>query len=201
MFFVNFQEEQDTIIRSLTGTPRLLLHACCGPCSSACLERLCEYFDVTVCWYNPNIEPSEEYQKRLDNMKKLLKTMPMTRAVSLMTCAYEPERFLSSCEGLENEKEGGQRCAVCFRLRLEETARRAKEGHYDFFTTTLTVSPHKNAPLINDIGQELAHLYGVRFLPSDFKKKNGFLRSIRLSEEYGLYRQNYCGCRFSLREQ
>ena len=197
---MNFQQEQDAVIRSLTGRPRLLLHACCGPCSSACLERLCECFDVTVCWYNPNIEPSEEYEKRLENMQKLLDAMPLTHPAALMICSYEPERFLSLCRGLENEKEGGARCAVCFRLRLEETARRAKEENYDFFTTTLTISPHKNAPLINAIGQETAKKYGVRFLPSDFKKKNGFLRSIQLSDEYGIYRQNYCGCRFSRRD-
>ncbi len=193
-----YQREQDEIIRNLTGVPTILLHSCCGPCSSYCIEALAKHFDVTFFWYNPNIFPREEYDLRLENQKKIISEMKCEHTVSLLECDYDDERFYSAVKGLENEKEGGLRCTECFILRLEKCAKAAKEHGFDFFTTTLTVSPHKNAPLINSIGEDLAQKYGVKFLPSDFKKKNGYKRSIELSKEYGLYRQNYCGCVYSL---
>ncbi len=191
---VNYQKELDALIDGLAGRPRLLLQACCGPCSSYVLEYLTAYFDVTVLFYNPNIRPEAEYEKRLVTLKQLLAAMPMDHPPALIEPGWRGEAFLAAARGLEAEPEGGARCAVCFRLRLAETARMAAEGGYDFFGTTLTVSPHKNVPLINDIGFALQEEYGVRWLPSDFKKRNGYLRSIQLSREYGLYRQEYCGC-------
>ncbi len=190
----NYQKELDGVIGGLTGRPRILLQSCCGPCSSYVLEYLTRYFDVTVLYYNPNIRPEAEYEKRLETLKQLLAAMPMDHPPALVEPGWRGEEFERAAKGLENEPEGGARCAVCFRLRLEQTARLAAEGGYDFFGTTLTVSPHKNAPLINAIGEELGERYGVRWLPSDFKKRNGYLRSIQLSREYGLYRQEYCGC-------
>ena len=191
---VNYQKELDALIDGLAGRPRLLLQACCGPCSSYVLEYLTAYFDVTVLFYNPNTRPEAEYEKRLVTLKQLLAAMPMDHPPALIEPGWRGEAFLAAARGLEAEPEGGARCAVCFRLGLAETARMAAEGGYDFFGTTLTVSPHKNVPLINDIGFALQEEYGVRWLPSDFKKRNGYLRSIQLSREYGLYRQEYCGC-------
>ena len=174
--------------------PRLLLQGCCGPCSSYVLEYLTRYFDVTLLFYNPNIRPEAEYEKRLAAVRKLLAAMETASPVALWAPGWRGEEFMSAVAGLEREPEGGGRCPVCFRLRLEETARLAAEGGYDFFATTLTVSPHKNAPLLNAIGEALAEKYGAKWLPSDFKKRNGYLRSIQLSREYGIYRQEYCGC-------
>lgn len=190
----NYQKELDGVIAAIAGRPRLLLQACCGPCASYVLEYLTQYFDVTVFFYNPNIRPESEYEKRLEALRQLLARMPMEHPPVLMAPGWRGADFLSAARGLESEPEGGARCALCFRLRLEETAKRAAADGYDFFGTTLTVSPHKNAPLINAIGEELAAAYGVKWLPSDFKKRNGYLRSIQLSKEYGLYRQDYCGC-------
>ncbi len=177
--------------------PTLLLHSCCAPCSSSVLERLTADFDVTVLYYNPNIYPAEEFEKRLAEQKKLLTQMPA--GVSFLESEYAPEEFFAAVRGLEQEPEGGARCAVCFRQRLERCAELAAKHGFDFFTTTLTVSPLKDAELLNRIGQDAAEKYGTRFFPSDFKKRDGYLRSLRLSEEYGLYRQNYCGCIFSHR--
>ena len=174
--------------------PRLLLHACCAPCSSACLERLKDAFDITVLFYNPNIG-DEEYLKRKGELIRLLNE---TGWADFEDCDHDECEFFTAVKGLEDCKEGGERCNICFALRLEKTAKRAKSGNYDYFATTLTVSPLKNAEAINCIGFELAEKYGVKWLPTDFKKRGGYLRSIQLSEQYKLYRQNFCGCVFSL---
>ena len=198
---VNYQKLQDNIIKELIGTPRILLHSCCGPCSSYCIKALSEHFLVTVHWFNPNIHPIEEYQKRLETQQKLINLIDAKNSVQLLCDEYIPNKFFELTQGLENEKEGGLRCEICFKQRLEKTAQIAKEQGFDFFTTTLTVSPHKDAQKINFIGEELSKKYGIKFLPSDFKKKNGYLQSIELSKKYGLYRQNYCGCIFSVNQQ
>ena len=179
--------------------PSLLLHSCCGPCSSAVLERLLPHFAVTVFFYNPNILPGQEYEKRLSEQRRLLREMG--DAAALLEGSYEPKRFLSFVRGLENEPEGGKRCERCFALRMEETALACRRGGYDLFTTTLTVSPHKNAPLINTIGENIAEKYGMTWLPGDFKKKEGYKRSIALCKQYDVYRQNYCGCKYSIWEE
>ncbi len=195
---MNFQQEQDNIIKGLTFKPRLLLHSCCGPCSSYCIEALIKYFDITVLWHNPNIQPKSEYDLRLTNQIKLIKEFEKQGKLTLIEIPYDEQEFFSNIKGLEQEKEGGKRCTECFKLRLTQSAKIAKEQNFDYFTTTLTVSPHKNAPLINEIGFNLAEKYGVKFLPSDFKKKNGYKRSIELSKQFDLYRQDYCGCVFSI---
>ena len=194
----NYQKELDGLLAGLEEgeRPTLLLQGCCGPCSSYVLEYLTRYFDVTLLFYNPNIRPEAEYQKRLAALRELLEKMPTASPVQVLEPGWRGEEFLEAVKGLENEPEGGARCAGCFRLRLEETARLAAEGDYDFFGTTLTVSPHKNADLLNAIGQEVAAKYHAQWLPSDFKKRNGYLRSIQLSKQYGIYRQDYCGCGF-----
>lgn len=198
---MNFQKMQDDIINGLTSKPRLLLHSCCGPCSSYCIEVLIKHFDITVLWHNPNIQPQSEYDLRLENQIKLIKSFEAKGKLALIEVPYDPNEFFTVAKGLENEKEGGKRCNECFKLRLEQAAKIAKEQNFDYFTTTLTVSPHKNAPLINEIGFGFMQKYGVEFLPSDFKKKNGYKRSIELSKELDLYRQNYCGCIFSKNEE
>ena len=192
----NYQKELDAVLAGFVpgDCPRLLLQGCCGPCSSYVLEYLTRYFDVTLLFYNPNIRPEAEYEKRLAALKELHAKMPAASSVKLLEPGWRGEEFMEAVRGLEGEPEGGARCAVCFQVRLGETARLAAEGKYDYFGTTLTVSPHKNAPLLNDIGFALEREYGVRWLPSDFKKRNGYLRSIQLSKEYGIYRQEYCGC-------
>ncbi len=199
----NFQKELDALTGRLQAeekVPTLLLHACCAPCSSYCIEYLSEYFHVTVFYYNPNITSSAEYQKRVSEEKRFIREFPAKYPVSLIEGAYEPQRFEEMSEGLEEEPEGGARCVKCYRLRLEETARFAKSRGFDYFTTTLSISPLKKSPVLNAIGQALEKQYGVSYLYSDFKKKNGYRRSVELSREYGLYRQNYCGCRFSVRD-
>lgn len=190
----NYQKQLDAITTGLEGKPRVLLQSCCGPCSTYVLSYLSRYFDITLLYYNPNIQPREEYDLRLENQRKVLATMP---EVHILECAYDGERYIQAVRGLEREPEGGARCTACFRLRLEETARRAAEGGYDYFCSTLTVSPHKDAQRINEIGRALAAQYGVKWLPSDFKKREGYRQSIALSRELGLYRQNYCGCLYS----
>lgn len=177
--------------------PKLLLHSCCGPCSSACLERLIEQFDVTVLYYNPGIEPTEEYYLRLENQKKIISSIPGGENISLIEGPYDPDSFHAFADSMADEPEGGKRCEACFRQRLSYTAQIADQMGFDYFTTTLTISPHKNAKLINEIGEALQEK--AVWLHSDFKKQNGFLRSIELSKEYGLYRQDYCGCVFSVR--
>ena len=177
---------------------RLLLHSCCAPCSSHCLSELSPQIGVTVLYYNPNLDSAGEYEKR---KREQLRFLRETGLADFLDCDYAPEDYLAAVRGLEKEKEGGARCAVCFRLRLERTAREAKARGFDYFATTLTVSPLKNAKLINTIGFAVAEEVGVRYLPSDFKKRGGYLHSVRLSEEYGLYRQDYCGCAFSKAER
>ena len=177
---------------------RLLLHSCCAPCSSHCLSELSPQIGVTVLYYNPNLDCAGEYEKR---KREQLRFLRETGLADFLDCDYAPEEYLSAVRGLEKEKEGGARCAVCFRLRLERTAREAKARGFDYFATTLTVSPLKNARLINTIGFAVAEEVGVKYLPSDFKKRGGYLHSVRLSEEYGLYRQDYCGCAFSKAER
>ncbi len=175
---------------------KLLLHACCAPCFCGSIERLVERFDVTAFYYNPNIQPKEEFIRREDALKTLIEHFP---SVKLIVPEQDEIEFLTAAKGFEKEREGGLRCPECFKLRLTKTAEFLAEhkDEYDFFATTLTVSPHKNAPLINEIGRQIASEYGVEYLDSDFKKQNGFLRSITLSKELGIYRQNYCGCDFS----
>ena len=193
----NYQRELDEYISKLNERPRLLLHCCCAPCSSYVTEYLHEFFDITVFFYNPNITEGEEYLKRKAELKRYLSEVPFGDEISWIDADYEPERFLEMVKGLENEPERGKRCTECFRLRLGETARMAKENGFELFCTTLSISPHKDANLLMAIGEELARMYGLTYLPSDFKKKNGYKRSIELSGEYDLYRQDYCGCRFS----
>ena len=182
-------------------TPRLLLHVCCAPCSSACLDTLCSAFFVTCYYDNPNISPREEFERRAAELTRLTEEMPLTRKPAVEIGAYEPERFEAIAEGIHDAPEGGERCLKCYRLRLQDTAQKAALEGYDYFATTLTLSPLKNAEKLNQIGAELSALYGVRYLYSDFKKKDGYLRSIRLSEEYGLYRQDFCGCEYSKRQR
>ena len=177
---------------------RLLLHSCCAPCSSHCLSELSPQIGVTVLYYNPNLDCAEEYEKRKREQIRFLRE---TGLADFLDCDYASEDYISAVHGLEEEKEGGARCAVCFRLRLDRTAREAKARGFDYFATTLTVSPLKNARLINEIGFAVAEEVGVKYLPSDFKKRGGYLHSVRLSEEYGLYRQDYCGCAFSKAER
>ena len=200
----NYQRELETVIKeneSKSRVPRLLLHSCCAPCSSYVLEYLSDYFEITVFYYNPNISPAEEYEKRAAEQQHLIRELPVKHPVTLVVGAYEPERFYALSKGFETVPEGGERCFRCYRLRLEEAAKMAAEGGFDYFATTLTISPLKNAGKLNEIGEELSQIYKVEHLPSDFKKKNGYRRSVELSAEYGLYRQNYCGCVFSKREQ
>ena len=200
----NYQRELEAVIKeneSKSRVPRLLLHSCCAPCSSYVLEYLSDYFKITVFYYNPNISPAEEYEKRAAEQQHLIRELPAKHPITLVVGAYEPERFYAVSRGLETVPEGGERCFRCYRLRLEATAKMAAEGGFDYFATTLTISPLKNAGKLNEIGEELSQIYKVEHLPSDFKKKNGYRRSVELSAEYGLYRQNYCGCVFSKREQ
>ena len=197
---VNYQKELDRVIdrhQAAGEVPRLLLHVCCAPCSSYCLEYLSSYFDITVYYYNPNISIKEEYEYRLSEEKRFISLKEFKYPVKLTESEYRPEDFFAAVKGLEKEPEGGLRCKECFKLRLEASAKKAKEQGFDYFTTTLTISPLKNAALLNEIGAEMGEKYGVNWLYSDFKKKEGYKRSIELSREYDLYRQNYCGCVFS----
>lgn len=194
---INYDKEFENYVVRLDGRkPSMLLHACCAPCSSACLERLTPYFSVTVFFYNPNITDKSEYDHRLNELYRFTSTV-YGDSVKVLAGDFTPEKFYSLARGREDLPEGGARCFDCYRLRLEETAKTAKVGLYDCFCTTLTVSPYKNADKLNEIGYELSHIYDVSFVPSDFKKKQGYVRSIQLSKEYDLYRQNYCGCEFS----
>ena len=181
-------------------TPRLLLHSCCAPCSSYVLEYLTEYFDITVYYYNPNISPMSEYEKRIAEQKRLISEMKFKNSVSFIEGTYNHDEFISLTRGLENLPEGGERCSLCYEMRLEAAAQKAAEINADYFTTTLSVSPYKNTPKLNTIGLKLGMEYSVPYLVSDFKKNNGYKRSIELSTEYGLYRQNFCGCIFSKKE-
>ena len=198
----NFQKELDKIIEENQKNgivPKLLLHSCCAPCSSYCLEYLSQFFSITIFYYNPNISPENEYIHRVEEQKRLISELPAKHKISFAESNYDPGEFYNAVKGLENEKEGGERCFVCYRLRLQKAAQLAKELGFDYFTTTLSISPLKNAAKINEIGEDIAEKVGIKHLPSDFKKKNGYKRSIELSKEYSLYRQNYCGCVFSKR--
>lgn len=199
----NYQKELDKLIENVKESgqpPRLFLHSCCAPCSSYVLEYLSDYFSITDFFYNPNIYPPAEYDKRVQELQRLIEQQPHKYPITLVEGDYHPEEFFEMAKGLEQIPEGGERCFQCYRMRLKETARLAAEGGYDYFTTTLTISPLKNAEKLNEIGEELEQIYGVKHLPSNFKKKNGYKRSIELSAQYDLYRQNYCGCVFSKRE-
>ncbi|MDD6338987.1 MAG: epoxyqueuosine reductase QueH [Butyrivibrio sp.] len=200
----NFQKELDKIIDGQIQedtVPRLLLHSCCAPCSSYVLKYLAEYFSITVLYYNPNISPGEEYTKRVEEQRRLIEEMPVKNSITLIACDYEPQEFYDAVRGLEKEPEGGARCFVCYELRMREAAMYAAEYGFDYFTTTLSISPLKNAEKINEIGEKLSAEYGVKHLPSDFKKREGYKQSVELSAQYNLYRQNYCGCIFSKGEQ
>ncbi len=200
---MNYQQKLDSILDKISDEnrrPKLLLHACCAPCSSYVLEYLTNYFDITVFYYNPNISPEEEYKKRVEEINRFINLVHSGR-VKLMEGEYHPQDFYETVRGLEHKKEGSERCYRCYQLRLQEAARAAREGLFDYFTTTLSISPYKNAKWLNEIGMALAEEYGVPYLVSDFKKKNGYKRSIELSAEYGLYRQDYCGCIFSKKER
>lgn len=218
----NYQKELEKIIASLDAPKKVFLHSCCAPCSSYCMEYLRQYFDVTVFYYNPNIMNEEEYRKRVAEQQRLIdvynqideaivltaektneaigNVIRKLRKIAFVEGNYDVDRYLECIKGLEDCKEGGSRCGRCFELRLRETAKMAKELGMNYFTTTLTISPLKNAQLINQIGNRIGEEMGIAFLPSDFKKNNGYLRSIELSKEYNLYRQDYCGCDFSKRK-
>lgn len=189
----------DTIAKS-GRVPSLLLHSCCAPCSSYVLEYLSRYFNITVFYYNPNLDTREEYKRRVGEQERLIREMPFEHEVRLIVGGYDTDKFHEISKGLEDVPEGGERCFKCYRLRLEEAAREAKKGGFDYFTTTLSISPLKNAKKLNEIGAELAEKYGVSYLFSDFKKREGYKRSCELSAVYSLYRQNYCGCEYSKAE-
>ena len=196
---INYQRELERLIENIPSGTRLFLHSCCAPCSSYVISYLSNYLDITVFYYNPNITEREEYLKRAAEQRRLINEMPTAHKVDFIEGDYSDRIFFDAVKGYEDCREGGNRCNICYRLRLEETARKASELGYDFFSTTLTISPLKNAQAINAIGIELTKKYGVRWLPSDFKKNEGYKKSIELSKKYSLYRQNYCGCIFSKR--
>ena len=197
---INYQLELHKIINKIEGentTKSLLLHSCCAPCSSYVLAYLNKYFNITVFYYNPNITNKEEYLKRKQEQIRLISELPAINKINILDADYKPEKFFEISKGLEDCREGGERCFKCYKLRLEATAKAAKENNFDYFCTTLTISPLKNAQKINEIGHMLGDEYQIPFLPSDFKKKEGFKKSIELSSQYNLYRQNYCGCIYS----
>ena len=201
---INYQKELDKIILNLQKEgkrPKLLLHSCCAPCSSYVLEYLSEFFEITVFYYNPNIYPESEYEKRVAEQENLIDSMELKSPVRFLAGQYDKERFYQMAKGMEEVREGGVRCFACYELRLRETAQKAVEGGFDYFTTTLSISPLKNSQKLNEIGQKIAEEIGIAYLVSDFKKKNGYKRSVELSEIYGLYRQDYCGCEFSFRQR
>lgn len=198
MNYEKLMEEQ--ILNSKEGSS-LLLHACCAPCSSAVLERLASHFKISILYYNPNITEEKEYQKRLDELRKFISKLNFKYQINIIDSRYEPKEFFQIAKGLEKEKEQGKRCYKCYELRLEETAKVAKEKNFDFFATTLTLSPYKKTSWLNEIGENLSEKYQANYLYSDFKKKNGYKRSIELSKEYNLYRQDYCGCIYSKLER
>ena len=190
---MNYQNELDNLIKSLDYKPNLLLHSCCGPCSTEVLTYLAPHFNITVLYYNPNIEPFEEYLKRKNEQIRFINEFKHDN-IKFLDCDYENEVFHENVKGLENEREGKARCSVCFRVRLDYTARKAKELNFEYFGTTLTVSPHKNSKQINILGGIIGDKYNVKYLFSDFKKKDGYKKSVELAKKYNLYRQDYCGC-------
>lgn len=196
---MNYDFEMEKQIKEIDEGEKLLLHACCAPCSSAVLERIGNFFEISILYYNPNITEKEEYEKRVVEIKKLISMIHPKYKVSLIEGDYNPEKFFEMAKGLEKEPERGKRCYKCYEMRLEETAKIAEKLGFNHFATTLTLSPHKNSNWINEIGEELTKKYNTNYLYSDFKKKNGYKRSIELSKEYNLYRQDYCGCIYSKR--
>lgn len=192
--------EMEQMLTAAAQTPHVLLHACCAPCSSACLEKLAALSEITLFFYNPNIIPREEYDYRLAELRRLIREMPLPRQIAIVEGEYDPERFLAFARALADEPERGARCQKCIRMRLARAAQAARETGADYFATTLTLSPHKDAPFINACGEEIAAETGTAWLPTDFKKQEGYKRSIELSRIYCLYRQSFCGCPFS-REQ
>lgn len=201
---MNFQLKCEEILNDIEkrrDTPSLLLHACCAPCSSYVLEYLSKYFSITILYYNPNIYPNEEYQRRLEELKGFLDKNQYYHPVTLKELAYRPLEYYQSISGLELLGERSKRCYCCYQLRMEKACEYAKNNHFDYFTTTLSISPYKDSDWINEIGELLEKKYGVSYLYADFKKKNGYKRSIELSSQYGLYRQDYCGCIHSKRER
>ncbi|WP_099467897.1 epoxyqueuosine reductase QueH [Konateibacter massiliensis] len=201
---INYQKELDKLIDKLNKeerVPSLLLHSCCAPCSSYVLEYLSQFFKITVFYYNPNIYPQQEYEMRVKEQEKFIKDVPATHEISFVAGEYDTKTFYNMAKGMENEKEGGERCFGCYELRMKQTAQLAKEMGFDYFTTTLSISPLKNSQKLNEIGGKLEGEYEVNYLYSDFKKKNGYKRSVELSKEYEMYRQDYCGCIFSMRER
>ncbi len=200
----NYQKKLDLIlekIESLDTVPSLLLHSCCAPCSTYVIEYLSDYFNITVFYYNPNIDDQEEYTKRAAEQQKLIKTMDTKYPVEFIEGTYDVETFLNMSKNLVDEPEGGKRCTACYHLRLNETGKYAKDHGFDYFTTTLSISPLKDASRLNEIGEKLGKVIGVPYLPSDFKKKNGYKRSTELSRDHDLYRQDYCGCSYSKAER
>ena len=197
---MNYDLEMEKQINHLNNKKTILLHACCAPCSSAVLERIAEYFDITILYYNPNITEKEEYEKRLQELEKFVNEINLDN-IKVMPGRYQPEEFFEMSKGLEQEKERGKRCYQCYKLRLEETAKIAEQQNFDFFTTTLSISPYKNSKWLNEIGADLDKKYQSTYLYADFKKKNGYKRSIELSKQYNLYRQDYCGCIYSKKEK
>ncbi len=192
---MNYQNKLWELIKSLETRPKILLHSCCGPCSTAVIDLLKDYFDVTIYYYNPNIEPNEEYIKRKNEQIRFINELN-NEFVHFMDCDYENEVFREKTKGFEKEPENGARCSICYKIRMEKTAKEGKKLNFDYFGTTLTVSPYKNSQKINEIGAYLEKKYEIKFLYSDFKKKDGYKKSIELSNKYKLYRQNYCGCEF-----
>ena len=198
---MNYNLKMEEMMKEIDEGEKLLLHACCAPCSSSVLERLGDFFRITILFYNPNITDSFEYEKRLNEIKMFVSNFKTKYAIEVVAGRYEPKDFFDIARGLENERERGKRCYKCYKLRLEETAKIAEKEKFKYFTTTLSLSPYKDAEWINDIGGTLSEKYNSNFLYSDFKKKNGYKRSIELSKEYNLYRQDYCGCVYSLRDK
>ncbi len=199
---MNYQKELDQLISDLDHKrAKLLIHSCCAPCSSYVLEYLSQYFEITIYYYNPNIYPEEEYIRRVEEQQRLIHEMMLSSKVQFLQGEFIPDTFYQAVKGMEQEPEGGERCFVCYEMRLKESAILASKLGFDYFTTTLSISPHKNAVKLNEIGMKYAKEYGVAYLPSDFKKKNGYKRSIELSKDYNLYRQDYCGCVYSFQKR
>lgn len=198
---MNYDKLMEEQMSSTKEGSTLLLHACCAPCSSACLERLSNFFKITIIYYNPNITEEKEYLKRLEELKNFIQKIKVKYPINIIDTRYDPKEFFEISKGLEKEKERGKRCYKCYELRLEETAKVAKKNNFDFFATTLTLSPYKKTDWLNEIGENLSNKYQTSYLYSDFKKKNGYKRSIELSKEYNLYRQDYCGCIYSKLER
>ena len=202
MIIMNYQKVMEEIIKNNNGEIKsILLHSCCAPCSSHVIDTLTKYFDITILYYNPNIEPYEEYERRKEEEIRFIREYPNVNKLDIIDCDYDNDKFINMSKGLENEPERGARCIKCYYLRMDYTAKKAKELGYDYFGTTLTVSPYKDSNKLNEIGESLEKKYNIKYLYSDFKKNNGYKHSIELSKEYNLYRQDYCGCKYSKRDK